>query len=411
MHVTYDDGSSVYFNTYQMGWGSAYNVSSSTGLSENRDASVERSGSGSGHVAWRARSDALQARGIAYRRRYANGYWSSGYSFFYQSMNEYHQPSVTGHAGEKCSIVWYNNSNTIMKVYYNGTSWEGPTQVAGNGKYPNLSAGSTTAKFCWTSGSSSPYEIKVSSGTFQRPLLLARPEVPQGSLSFERSRVAVLEDTTTGALFWAQMGNVRVKTRAGGEILIPLVSYVDSLLVLDSRTHFDYLRTEPMTLPLDADSLKLDILVYTRGCGAFKPGGAGEVEVEYKLVDASTGLPLLSVRRVPVVEKAGEFHTQCEVAIDLRSYHGRRVFIAVEAKGLGEGAPHILRNLGEIYRIVEGSFFGRPPEGKELTQTQPTSFALSQNYPNPATHQPPSPSPSPRGPMLPSKSTTSWARG
>ncbi len=292
-------------------------------------------------------------------------------------MNEYHQPSVTGHAGEKCSIVWYDNGYNILKVYYNGTGWEGPNVGATGGRYPNLSAGSTTAKYCWTSGTSSPYEIKVSSETLQRPLLLAGPEVPQGTLSFEHSRAAVLHDTSTGALFWAQLGDVRVKNKTGREILIPLVSYVDSLLVLAPENHFDYLRTKALTLSSDADSLKFQILVYSRG---FK---SSKLELEYKLVDATTGSSLLTVRRVPVVEEAGEFRSQGEVAIGLRPYRGRRVFIAVEPKGLGEGTPHILRNLGEIYRIVEGSSFGRPPEGKESTQTQLTSFALLQNYPNP----------------------------
>ena len=109
---------------------------------------------------------------------------------------------------------------------------------------------------------------------------------------------------------------------------------------------------EVMSLPLDVDSLKIDVLIYSNKSNAFK--FAANLGVEYKLIDVNNKFLLKSVVKVPVVEKADEFRSRAKVAIGVRQYRGRKIFL-----GLGHKVRdfHLLRSWGDkvIFRRLEMS--------------------------------------------------------
>jgi len=199
VYLTYDDGSTVYFNTYNTSWGSVENVSGGSACTNNKYSGVELDGYSGKNVVWQAYSTPLEANVIVHRRKTSS--WSS-FNIFHGDWDECYRPSVTGHALSKRSVVWYDNYNDIYKAYYNGSTWS-QSVAANDGRHPNLSAGTTTAKYVWTSGSSSPYEIKLNTEALLKTT---------GEMDLVYHRAAVLQDTLYSSLLWIELGEMVIKT-------------------------------------------------------------------------------------------------------------------------------------------------------------------------------------------------------
>lgn len=179
VYLTYDEESSVYYNTYTSSWSTAPNASSGCGTSNNRYASVEVDASNGRNLAWQGYSTPLEMNVIVHRRN------SEAFQTFTLGGEGGNRPSITGLTATKRAIVCQgDNATDIYKIYYNGSNWTS-SFMASNAQHPGLSAGTTTARYYWTSGTESPYEIKISSESLSetnlQPLICHRAAVLQDS--------------------------------------------------------------------------------------------------------------------------------------------------------------------------------------------------------------------------------------
>lgn len=88
--ISYDNGSNVYYNTYATSWGTAQNISSGSGTSNNRYSSVEVDGNGGKNFAWQGYSPAVIADVIIHRR-------DTGPFQMFETGTSAARPSITGH--------------------------------------------------------------------------------------------------------------------------------------------------------------------------------------------------------------------------------------------------------------------------------------------------------------------------
>ena len=166
VYLTYDDGSSVYMNSYSTGWASPENVSSGSGCTENKFASVEVDGYFGKDVAWEAKKSSNSKYVIVHKRRTTS--WEP-VTYFEPSSSatRYRRPSITGHGGKARSIVWHDEGGMLYRAStVNGLSWS--VVVVGDTwlQHPNLSVGRVdSAKYVFTGGSASPYEVHLSGET------------------------------------------------------------------------------------------------------------------------------------------------------------------------------------------------------------------------------------------------------
>ena len=160
---TYDDGNKIYFHTYDSDWSSRQTISLGSGVYNTDYSSVEVDGDGGKNVAWQGYSNSLNSDVIVHRRRTSS--WSSFKIFTTSPSNGYYNPSITGHTGDKRTIVWHAQNGTLHRAHYDGSYWTESLSYEVFTRNPNISAGTTIAKYCWTENESSPYEIKMSSET------------------------------------------------------------------------------------------------------------------------------------------------------------------------------------------------------------------------------------------------------
>jgi hypothetical protein len=79
------------------------------------------------------------------------------------------QPSITAVASNKVDLLFqYVSMAQIYKQRFDGSSCSAPS-YAGSGRYPSVSVGKTSARYVWTSGSTAPYAIQMSSETLNKP--------------------------------------------------------------------------------------------------------------------------------------------------------------------------------------------------------------------------------------------------
>ena len=93
---------------------------------------------------------------------------STGYSTW---PNEYHltyyegqrRPSISALADNKVHLLFQHyNGDLVYKSSFNGSYWGGPVSVSSQGQHPSVSSGQSSARYVWTEGLNSPYEIKLS---------------------------------------------------------------------------------------------------------------------------------------------------------------------------------------------------------------------------------------------------------
>ncbi len=153
VYVTYDNGSKIYLNAYATSWGTR-DTTACNGIAtiNNKSSSVEVDGDSGIDVAWEGFDSKLNKWVIVHRRKSGIS-WGVVKYFQPGSGNEFHRPSITGHAGVKRSILWHDNGGVVYRAHTaDGSSW---TTVAWTDTWlrdPSLSAGSTSAKYAFTGG-------------------------------------------------------------------------------------------------------------------------------------------------------------------------------------------------------------------------------------------------------------------
>jgi hypothetical protein len=258
---------------------------------------------------------------------------------------------------------------------------------------PNLSAGSTSAKYVFTGGSGSPYQIYTSGETL--PLggmgkeLAAAEEEPLRTLPCAQRchRAAMVADTAGACLLWVQWGEVAVKTRKGERVAVAFVPWSEGEGgQLTQETAFGYLTSAPLRLAEDADTLAWEYEFYGRGLEGLAGKESGELAVEIRVNETKTGRPLGVVDRSLFSTEAGESRVKGKGAVDISAYRGMEVSLGVRPVGLAGSAGGTTVSVAEVF-IIENPFLegGAPKEQPKLADegSVPQAFSLQQNYPNP----------------------------
>ncbi|KAA0223565.1 hypothetical protein EDS67_25705 [candidate division KSB1 bacterium] len=236
------------------------------------------------HVVWEARSGTSGNYYVIIHRKATDwGAWPSVYSATY--YQEQQQPSVTGLANDTAELLFkLYSQNQIYKIHYDGSSWGSPVFIS-TGANPSVSVGNTSAKYVWTKGTASPYEVKTSSETLSKnsPLTVA----------YHRS-IAVI-DTASGAYLELRINKLSVKTRTGDEFTIPFSMAQEDTATLTPANAFINLASQTVLLPADAESLVVNCLISGQELSAIRPA-AGMLAADFILAGkggATLGLPVL----------------------------------------------------------------------------------------------------------------------
>jgi len=323
------------------------------------------------HVAWDA-DDTNPGNKVIIHRKGGFRSFPSVYSVLsYQGAAN---PSITGISQEKAWVVYQNASgNTVWKRYYDGSNWNSGAWVA-NGFSPQISVGSTGARYLWMSGSSSPYQINLSGETLSKT---------GDDLAYSRALNVI--DTLRKAFVALELAPGRAVTKA--KQILPL-ALSD---VAGDSTEFGMSELQnagssiEFALPSDADTLYVPVAVY--GIGAeklFTNGGS----VGLSIVNSNSGNVLLrafSISGSSIGKKSKELEElQVPVAQIALSSKGARLKVKPEFAGIRSDLAPVF-SVGHIYKQGSGATVAKPGSGEPIASAteKPTSFDLQQNYPNP----------------------------
>jgi len=367
VYASYDDGNNVYYHTYVSAWGTAVNISSGSGTTSNRYPSVEVDGNGGKNFAWQGYSTPLEMTMIVHRRN------RESFQIFANGGDGGNRPSITGLTSNKRAIVCTSdNFADIFKLYYNGSSWS-QTLVANNGQHPNLSAGTTTAKYVWTSGTAAPYEIKISSESLSKSSLE----------NWAYHRVAVLQDTANATLLWIELGEITLAT-SQQEFAIAQTSIQNQDLNLQATELFHYLDSEPFVIPADSSRLIWYQQLYGQGLSQLTAAPTRDLKITTQLIDAVTESALATLHQTVLVSSSDSSRSTGLLSHNVSAYNGQPVKFRVAVAGLATKMAGIVPGVTEIH-FLNPTGFGKPhpKENDEPSAAKPKAFMLSQNFPNP----------------------------
>ncbi|MFZ5519434.1 MAG: C25 family cysteine peptidase [Candidatus Zhuqueibacterota bacterium] len=365
IYVSYDNGSNVYYNNYTTAWGSAVNVSNGCGTSTNRYSSVEVDGSSGKNFVWQGYSNPVELWVIMHRRN------SEAFQMFYPYGGEgSYRPSITGHASNKRSIVCYDDLNQIRRAYFNGSSWS-ETVAATNGVHPGLSAGTTAAKYVWTSGTVSPYEIKISTEQLSKS-------------NFENivyHRASVLQDTANSSLLWVELGEIKLVTGTI-ELELPQLSIQNQNLSLTPATAFQYLDSELFVIPDESTNLAWYQNIYGAGLQRLTAADSQNLVIKVQLLEVGSSNTITTLQEESLAATTEESRNKGYMTQDISDHRGKHVKLTVTVEGLASKLAGIVPGVTEIYLIKKEGVGKERPE-LLTNEQQPADFVLWQNYPNP----------------------------
>jgi len=402
---SYDNGSAAKAASFYSSWSSSTNISNGATTTNNQFSSVETDANNYVHAAWQAIYNPTSLPAVVHRRRTSS--WSATWDYFWDVAGlSYYHPAATGLGTTKAAIIWYDSGNNVKKAYYNGSSWT-VTTVATGGKYAAVSAGSTSAKYVWTTADAiPPYEIKTGSELLQSMLMfLAKAGDNNRSLfnpasfvdnssdaDFESPlsliyhRAAAMEDSLLHGEFVLEMGEISVATRSGKEIPLNFIPVVDSLVSLNMENLFAHLATEPVTLPGDAEQLIYKRRIYKQDAEKFHLQSNVPVKIRVKLCDADSKATLTNLDEYTLSELDSETRLYEQKTASITHFAGKNVIVVPEVEGL-KLTPTTVLGLHHLH-IVTGDKDDSNPMRESTTETlgsqaMPNDFSLMQNYPNP----------------------------
>lgn len=171
--LVYRDGwGSIQFKYYNGGWYPYGEINLSSivpgGGSHLTPSLTSIPGTSQMHVAWKkliGSGSSIYDHLIVHRRSTNYNTWPNEWFGTYYNSQEL--PSITGLATNKVDLLYQTPSQfgnqSIYRMRFNGTNWGVPTYIANNTRYPSVSSSNTTARYVWTSGSTSPYTVNYSS--------------------------------------------------------------------------------------------------------------------------------------------------------------------------------------------------------------------------------------------------------
>jgi hypothetical protein len=328
-------------------------------------------GSTSLHVAWYmeyTNNSGAYRHSIIHRK--SNGFdnWPNVYT---ELFGDRFRPSITSVSSSTADLIFQYavNDNGIAKMRYNGSSWGSVTTVSSVGKYPSVSTGSSNAKFVWTSGSSSPYTVNLSSETLSKSV--------SDQPSYSRS-IAWLD--SSGAYLEIQVHQIGVKLKNGTEQNLDFVSDSLALAQLTPANAWSFLAAVPSLLPVDAESLFVDYTVAANNLQSVaNAGGNRYVSVNVKNINghtvfSKTGLSLPSSGAIVKITQRLTIAVNTPGVVPLQ--------VDVDVKGLTAKST-AFPSLGHIYDFTKLGQQSLPRTDYFENGFTPKTTVLFDNYPDP----------------------------
>jgi hypothetical protein len=329
------------------------------------------------HVAWESYSFELD--NVVVHRKGTSGNFGSQY-YILQNQSA-RLPSISGLTSDNAWMVFRNSSTgqfAKIKYYYSGGSWIwGSPSYISSGNYPQLSVGSSNAKYLWTSGSSSPYTISIGSETLTKEVILASEYsrelnflVPSGI------------DNKTGSSISVEIKQPQIIHKDGNITLIPFVDAPPDSIIISPKEILAYGNTRSFVPPQDIDSLKFQFAV--RMTNGEKILEDVDVLITFDIYDASSGNKLDRISSQSFSEDKDNnkwYQVNLTAANFSNTKYSSGISIHPAVLGLKNDNPEMIASLGHIYKFnTEG--FEIPKDILTETNT-PKEYLLEQNYPNP----------------------------
>lgn len=329
------------------------------------------------HVAWEASLVPPPGPVIVHRKGSSGNFGSQYYVVQSQSATN---PSISGLTSDNAWMVFRNSTSggiLKMKYYYSGGSWTwGSPSSVSSGNYPQLSVGSSTAKYLWTSGSSSPYTISIGSE------ILSKEEVLASEYSRELNFIVPSEIANeTGSSITVEVKQPQIVYKDGTVYLIPFVDAPPDSVVIGTNEILKYGNTQAFVLPTDIDSLKFRFAIrMTKGENIIQDGAGS---LSFDIYDVSSGnlLDGVSNQSLTADTKSDNLYQVNLTAAGIRNIsNGKEISIRPSIAGLKNNTSEVIASLGHIYRFKSDEL----EIPKDLVETTaPREYLLEQNYPNP----------------------------
>ena len=395
VYLTYDNGSTIYLNSYTDSWGTSYSVPAGTATINSKNASVEVDGDNGINVAWEGKKRFGNKQIIFHRRKY-NGSWQTA-TYFESSSANYYRPSISGHDSNKRTVVWYSDGGAVYHAYYNGSAWSefgGMTDTWL--QHANISTGTTTAKFVSTGGLTSPYTIYLSSETFPPSGGLSKiasgNSVTDGDLILTPLNViyhrsASLQTDNEESSFWLELGEIAVNESKDNFTSVDFIPLDEKSLNVTVTNIFDHLQSDPFEFATDAQTIEWMQKVYLHRIEKLLYQGKSEIIIKIFLNDDNTKSPLTILNESYIPVSVADSLIELKVQKDIKDYQGRKVFLSVLVEGVDGDNAEIVAELGHNYLIQDEKLLKKSiqeKQGDQYTNNQvPSQFKLDQNYPNP----------------------------
>ncbi len=316
---------------------------------------------------------------VCYQRKsYYTGQWSAMQEFV---GSNFQKPTITTLSSQNLVLVWSNGVDVYQAKYtYSTNSWSGASNL-GSGVDPQISTSGgaytpSKAKYIFRNGSTFPYALNIQSGpAFQK---VAEGE---GSLSETYARRISISDTLTGAGFLVELEIPKVKSTNGDLYELPFVVTNDTLLNLSLDNLAGYLSTQSGTLPLEADSLILDVKIHSQNAASLKESRNAalvpRLKIKAEQVPALTqtiDLPNLDQTPILAMRKS----------VGLQTLKGQPVRLEFEVAGLNKTRPNLIPVLTHVHYLEKAPALTKGTLDNLGTLVEiPQEFGLEQNYPNP----------------------------
>jgi hypothetical protein len=232
------------------------------------------------HVAWKkliGDGSSIYDHLVIHRRAKTYNSWPNEWFGTYYNSQEY--PSITGLATNKVDLLYQTPpqfGSYIYKMRFNGNYWGGPVSITSNGRYPSVSTGQITAEYVWTSGSTSPYTVMLSSETLSKELEIDPKDY------YTRS-IALMD--STGSYLDIKIHNIGFELLDGStQKLNYKIASLDSFNMTIQNCYDSLATTLLSIVPLNARKMIFDISVSGVGINNLF-GNTGYIPVSMKLIN------------------------------------------------------------------------------------------------------------------------------
>ncbi|NIX02339.1 MAG: T9SS type A sorting domain-containing protein [Phycisphaerae bacterium] len=314
---------------------------------------------------------------VCYQRRsFYTGQWSAMQEF---SGSNYQIPTISYLNSDNVVVVWTDATDVLQAKYTESSnSWSGVSNL-GAGVEPHISTSGgdiepEQAKYIYRDASGFPYALNTQSGAAFQKVIAGDNVLPE---TYARRISAT--DTLTGAGFLVELEIPKVKTAGGDLYELPFVATNDTLLNLSLDNLAPYLNTQSGTLPLDSDSLILNIKIDSRDAVSLSTAGDLIPTVTLQpegVAESAVSLALANFKETPKLTR--------RKSLALQALEGQAVHLEVKMAGLNKTRSSLIPVLTHVHYLNQGTQLTKGVLADRGTLIEgPSEFSLAQNYPNP----------------------------